>query len=1116
MNRIDFIPDRRQRELAETTFDRNVVVIAGAGTGKTTLLVNRLIHLLIKEPSPVPINRIVALTFTNKAATEMKIRLHERLSALIQPAGEPTGPANGGAISLQRLRERYRISTEEINRRAMAALDDLEKAQIGTLHSFAAHLLRLHPLESALDPAFQEDDGSRFEEHFTTTWDVWIDRELGRQGEHHALWRTILRTTTVESLRILARALCNELVDLGTLAFQLETARLDPAILEWLKDMRTHTEQLLDQYRQPKRRKVDEMLASATALFTLLLERGGGGQEFLPAEDRAWLSKETGSIVAGWEKSDFKQAARLIQYAKELLTVDHTYFIDLLKLLVPLVTEIRASFAARGWLSFDGLLARAHTLLRDHPVVRRRVKQEYLAVLVDEFQDTDPVQYEIILAVSEQQGHHSAAWQDMPLEPGKLFVVGDPKQSIYAFRRADIEAFDRVVQKIDSEQGTVLTLTTNFRSDATVIEPVNEVFDRLFRRRLHVQPSNVHLEADPCRPPSPLKTGVRFQLAGPRKDEEPFDAGGATRAESEVLARWLKEDILCRPSVRPGHVGLLFRKLTQADFYLDALRRYGIPYVIEGEKHFYRRQEVIDLINVLRVLANPHDVVALTGILRAPLGGLTDRELYELRQAGYFNLLQSETLESWSHPRSTMVRRLYRRLAELHHEVAVLTLPEVIQLVFDRLDLLNLAAASLHGEQAVANLLKVKHAAIGLANRPHMTLSGFVDVMVTRVDEQPDEAESPLAEESLEAVHVLTIHKAKGLEFPIVILPGLHQQTGRERSLPAVAHDWSSGQYGLTLGDRRTFGSILSQEKLTVREEAERCRVLYVGMTRAKHVLVLSGGVTVRSVGETVLGMLQEIGEGELGSPETQALKIGASLIPQQVIEAPDRKRPTVLSGGPGLSPIDPGAIATLWQARTSNWAKANRTLRHLTPTELDETLDTRSGGPRWAGHDRDHSRWVGILAHRILERWDYTQDPVRLFDRIPPTVLTWLSGDEPTSLSKVTDSLKELFGSFIRSKLYGRLATATILGREIPFIMPWNEEQVMEGVIDLIYRLDGRIWIGDYKTDQVTATETQDRAGLYHHQATVYRIAASRCLNIPSVSFEFLFLRPCVRVEVA
>lgn len=197
------MPDRAARQAAETTFDRNVVVVAGAGTGKTTLLVNRLVHLLMKEPAPVSITQVVALTFTNKAATEMKVRLRERLTILAHPQADSLRATDGGAVSKSDLQERYGLSGDAIATRAKSALQELEKAQIGTLHSFAAHLLRLHPLESGVDPDFKEDDGSRFEEQFTAAWDAWLDQELSQAGQHHPLWRSILSSTMLDEVRSL-------------------------------------------------------------------------------------------------------------------------------------------------------------------------------------------------------------------------------------------------------------------------------------------------------------------------------------------------------------------------------------------------------------------------------------------------------------------------------------------------------------------------------------------------------------------------------------------------------------------------------------------------------------------------------------------------------------------------------------------------------------------------------------------------------------------------------------------------------------------------------------------------------------------------------------------------
>ncbi|MDH4153900.1 MAG: UvrD-helicase domain-containing protein [Nitrospira sp.] len=1115
MSSLYEIPDRAAREAAETTFDRNVVVIAGAGTGKTTLLVNRLVHLVMKEPRPVPITQVVALTFTNKAALEMKVRLRERLMWLADPRTDGARAQDGGAVSAQDLQERYGITRGEIAVRARAGLADIEKAQIGTLHSFAAHLLRLHPLESGVDPDFQEDDGLRFEEHFTQAWDVWIDQELSRQGANHDQWRRLLGVTTLEEVRTLAHALSSELVDLSLLQKQLAQDSVSPNVVRWVGERADRAHALLKTYDRPKRRKIEEMLGASVSLLTRVANEGPSALQQLDVSTRDWLSKDVGSKVKDWDEAEFQEAKRLIQASQSLLDVDHGLFEDLLKLLSPLVASIRSSFVDKGWLSFDGLLARARALLHEHPRVREGIKREYRAVLVDEFQDTDPIQYEIILAVSEQLGCYETAWQDMRLDSGKLFIVGDPKQSIYAFRRADIEAFDRVVDKITQGGGVVQTLTTNFRSAAAVLDPVNDIFDRLFVHHPLVQPANVRLEVRPHRRPSTMEAGVQLLVTTPADGDEPFDADLAVRAEGEVLARWLKDEILSRPNIVAGQVALLFRKLTQADAYLDALRRHNISYVIEGEKHFYRRQEVIDLVNVLRVLDHPHDRIALTGLLRSPLGGLTDRELFEFHDASQLEYRLWTKLDSFDHPRAAAIRRLYEQLSWLHQAVPAVPLADAIQVIFDRLPLLESAAASLHGEQAVANLLKVKQTAAALSDRATMTLSAFIELMVERLEEQPEEAESPLAEESSNAVQILTIHKAKGLEFPIVVLPGLHQGTGRDRTVPHVAHDWSSGIYGLSLGSKRTIGAVLAQAKFAVREEAERRRVFYVGMTRAKELLVLSGGKVARSVGETTFEWLQQIGTGQVGEVATQELSIGASTIPHRVVHAPERtwQRQSFTTENPAIS-IDVSSIARLWEQRKERWSAVGETEWHLTPTSMVQCEGRPRAPSRSKRQLREVGRLTGIAAHRLLERWSFSSPPSGLVEQIGPVLQEVLQSEEQSLLPTITDSLRELFTAFGKSKLYGRLQSAQILGREVPFIMPWGDRQVMEGVIDLLYRFDGELWIADYKTDLVSADQAAERAEQYRPQGRVYMSAVEQALGVKP-RFHCLFLRCGAAVEL-
>ncbi len=1110
------LTDSQDRLLAETTWDRNVVVVAGAGTGKTTILVNRILNLLLREPNPLAIAEVVALTFTNKAATEMKQRLRAQLLRLTEQTDD----------LIATFRTRYHLSAEQVAERARTALEQMEKAQIGTLHSFAAHLLRLHPLESGVDPSFQEDDGSRFKELFYSSWDRWLDDELGLDGPQHARWRLVLAGASLDDLQQFTAALAGDFVDLDELDRQCRSNSLEGAFRDWVVATHGRATTILAAQDRPKRRKAEQMLAAAVQLLAFLLEKGPLRLDDFAQDERAVLEKDLGKPPAGWDEGTFQEMSSIIGLAQQLLTVNQTYFQEVVTLVRPFLDQVRQGFHTSGWIAFDGLLARAKILLRDHPAVRARIKQTYRAILVDEFQDTDPVQYEIILYLGERAGSHQTAWQDVDLEPGKLFIVGDPKQSIYAFRRADIEAFVRVVEKIRAGGGGVYSLVTNFRSDGAVLDVVNNVFDRLFHATEHVQPANERLAARPQRKPEVSLSGAQLRLVTPGEDEEEFDVQAATRAEAEALARWLKEELFVGTTVtdrdrregplQPGHIALIFRKLTQAQVYLDALRRYDIAYITDGEKHFYRRQEIIDVVNLLRVIDNPHDTIALVGVLRSPLGGMADGDLLALQQIEGLDYQQRERLSGWNHPQAKMVTQLYERLADLHQLAPLRAVPDAIDLIFEQLPVLELAAASLHGEQAVANLRKTRDMAEALADRPHLTLTGFVDVMMTRVDEQPDEAESALAEESLDAVRVLTIHKAKGLEFPVVILPGLHQGSKNLRKGPSIHHDWSSRCYSLQMGGQSNLGALLVDMKMAAREEAEQRRLLYVGMTRARDLLVLSGGQTSKPGHDTVLSLLGEALSDEPTLSMDGQICIGTSRLTRVITQAAvaaRRHRPEprlAVAPAPALGPI-----LIRRHARQVEWEQRRMTPRRLTPsglvgskpeTPLYRTVSTR---------DADLARLIGVCAHAVLERWDFTRPRFDVSEVIEQACRRYIAQDHLQLMAAVREDLTGLFETFLSSEPYARLQRATVLGREVPFVMPVGEDQMMEGVIDVIYRLDDRIWIADYKTDDVAAADVQTSADRYRSQAERYSRAVASALGLSALSFQFIFLRPGVAVNV-
>lgn len=1124
------IPDQAAREAAATTFDRNVVVIAGAGTGKTTLLVNRLLYLLMRRADPLDLSRIVALTFTNKAATEMKLRLRERLRSLVSLEGRDNPATGSGTVSIADLRLRFGWTTDEIVARAEAALRDIEKAQIGTLHSFAAHLLRLYPIEAGVSPTFQTDeDGSRFEEHFTAEWELWLDRELGLSGSDHGRWRLLLAAFSLEDLRQLAYSLHSDLIDLDGLRAQITENGLNQVLRDWFAERKAQAARLLARYDGPKRRKIESMLATIVDLFDLLLDDGLDGIHALPPDSHELLAKELGKAPNGWAEEDFEEAESLQRIANRLLKVDQGLLGQLLEVLAPFIRAVRKSFLDTGWLTFDGLVGKARSLLRDYPMIREQLKRDYRALLVDEFQDTDPVQYEIVLYLAERLGEQSTSWRTIELESGKLFIVGDPKQSIYAFRRADIEAFDHVVERLEQGGALRCELATNFRSHAQVLDLVNGVFNRLLVAQPSVQPPNVPLTVQPNRSSQFRDTGVELRLVQ-SEEEGDLDSAAATRVEAEHLAsmisRWLTptepggEAAVAGTRLRPGHIALLFRKLTQAEEYLEALRRHDIQYIIDGEKHFYRRQEVIDLVNILRCIENPHDRIALVGVLRSPIGGLPDSALVSLQEARAWDYREPGRLSTWTSPHVEPLRRLYAVLARLHEAAPRCPLPQVMDLVFQQLPLLELAAASIHGEQAVANLLKIRQMAADLADRPALTLNGFVELMLERLREQPDEAESALSEDTLDAVRVLTIHKAKGLEFPLVILAGLHHGDGAGRgpARPQIWHDWSTGTQGLDFGGLCTAGAVLVAEKARIREQAERRRLFYVGMTRARESLVLSGALPKRRVRGALLDLLEQAAGAEFSGIGQGGLSVGGVALRHTILKGEDRfpsrerPQPTMLEE----NAVDQ-ALCDRWVQRDRVWEEHRSQSLIISPSDFIRkpaplpfsTIEPRQGRGSTSGTA------IGTIVHRILQYWDFTADAERQVAAISSASLA-IEEQESTTRQAIVADVQALLHTFIQSPAYARLRQATVIGREMPFLIPWHDgRQILEGAIDILYRIEGKLWIADYKTDMIPLDQVTARADLYREQARLYREAVTQSLGEPVAGFEFIFLRLGVTVPV-
>jgi len=1117
--------DAGDRQAAVATFDRNLVVTAGAGTGKTTLLIDRLVHLLLRNPQPLKITEIVALTFTNKAADEMKLRLRQRLQAFldIQLDRKPANDAEDKTKSdVEILIALYQLSKDELDNRIHDALRNMERSDIGTIHSFAANLLRLYPLEAGVDPQFHEDDGAAFDRVFDDHWDLWLDQELSLRSPHADDWQKILPRCRLDHIKGLAKSIASETVDLRQNA---NGANAVPAAMrDWLAKLESKAAALIE--RHPEDRVNERLVRAAHAVIG---EFKKAGQRLNPAVEECVLltEKAISRNTQGWSPEDSTEAQELVRAAKGLVRVDGELTRMLWRLLVPSVEDFRVRFIREGHLSFDGLLVRARNLVRDQGRVRADLKRRYRAILIDEFQDTDPIQYEILLYLAEQLGQAATDWRQVKVVAGKIFVVGDPKQSIYAFRRADIEAYLEVVEKIiKAQNGVECRLTTNFRSNAAILDGVNGAFENLIQAQEGVQPPYIAIHPAPGRITAPSdipKLLVRKIVA----DRE-INAEAARHLEGESLARWLKDQILGKITIlntrdekvhaQPKDVAILLRKLTDIHDYLEPLRRQGIRYVVEGERHFYAAKEIIDAVNLLRAVENPHDRLALVGVLRSPLGGLTDQQIYELHRYNLLDYRIAKKVAGNDFPPTLVL--LYETLTRLHDEIRSMPIGTAVAHVFATLPVELLAACYFHGEQAVANLQKLAQQAELLGREGLTTLKEAIRQLEKRVLDVKDEGESALAEENLDAVRIMSIHKSKGLEFPIVILAGCQAGIEGGRNADAEAmFDWSTGLTGIRIGSISDLAGLYIAEKTRLRNTEEQKRLLYVAMTRARENLIISCAPSGRSSSGSFLSMIDDtLNDGIADAETSKSVSLGAGMVEIEVVSerltAPDRAK-TKSKGNKKTTNWQ--SFIDTWARRTSAYKTAQQAAPFLTPTLLkrqEEALTEARSKMDGRIYRQTPALVVGDLAHRFLQNWQFTGAFKEFKGQLHDFIAHTLPSEFEPSRREIETELEDIFHVFFRSKVYAELTGSRIVGREVPLLMPWNG-QIMEGVIDLIYEKNGLLYLADYKTDRITQDQLAEGAARYRHQAEIYSRAVKQSLGRELAAFKIIFLRLGEAVEL-
>ena len=841
-------PRQENRELIAEALDRTLIVEAAAGTGKTTELVGRIVALI--EHRRATIGQIVAVTFSEKAAGELKLRLREEL---------------------ERARSR-RADDPEAGRLLDAAVHDFEEAHISTIHTFCADLLRERPVEAHVDPAFTVLTDTQADRLFDEVFTAWLQDQLAKpqEGVRRSLRRPVKwrfdddnDDGPIERLRTAARGL-REWRD-------HDAPWRRPAYdrQSMIRALAVQLKAFADLVSKPIKR--DDKFAASTAaarVASLDLER----QKRMVGDmvpDGVWDGWEA-ALIGLAENRDFAHprkgtgGAFAIGVTREDAIAAHGALLQALRdfrdladadLAALLHEEMRACLARyeerkheAGALDFLDLLIKARNLVCDNADVCREFRERFRVILVDEFQDTDPLQAELLLCL--------AGKGDGTLRPGALFIVGDPKQSIYRFRRADVGAYRRIADRLGADGASAVTLQTSFRSVPEIQHFVNAAFqdemngdlESLQAEYVPLLPHRGDVPEQPAIVALPIAYPYGKSVYGPPQvtqtalnEAQPTAIGAFVAWLLSPECTWTVAEGATRRKIVASDVCLLFRRFLHfgkdiTRDYVDSLEARGIPHLLVGGKTFHEREEVDAVRTALTAIEWPEDELSVYATLHGPLFAIGEEELLEYHSIarGFHPYRVPDGLPDRLQPAAKALLALRELHAARNHRPVADTIGRLIAMTRAHACFILWRG----GEQVLANVLHISDLARRYEAEGGLSFRGFVD-MLHDASSRADSPEAPILEEGSDGVRLMTVHKAKGLEFPVVILADIACKLSLEDASRYL--DPAKRLCAVRIGGWSPLDLQEHNDEEARRDQAEGVRLAYVAATRARDLLVVPG-----------------------------------------------------------------------------------------------------------------------------------------------------------------------------------------------------------------------------------------------------------------------------------
>jgi ATP-dependent helicase/nuclease subunit A len=1075
--------DEEARRIARQVFDRPLVLEAGAGTGKTTTLVARVLAWTLGEgwrrnegQAPHVLARVVAITFTEAAAAQM--------GALVRAAWRTLAE---GKDVLGFVAEELEAPRDELGRRAQALLFAADHLRFTTIHAFCRQLLVRWAMPAGQHPSPTIDAEevavrAAADEALAGA----MARVYGQPGDQAFLYlaqRGIGPAPIVEA----ATTLLQQGVPLAILAQDpLAPERVRGFVTE-LHRQATEMAALLAPIRGQRQAKganealaLVERLAALSAGAGLAAWRSAAAKECRKLADWSKLKfSQTESNLLGGRCDRISELAPPIRLAVAALQQADPELLAAARAAVGTVaTAASEALARRGVLSFDQLLRRARDLLRDDEGVRRAVRAGIDQLLVDEFQDTNDVQCEIV------------AWLALdgpPAERPGLFLVGDPKQSIFGWREADLRAYDAFLQRVAQAGGERHALVRNFRSLPPILAEVARTLGPNMRREYGVQPEFVPLV--PTRDDG-AGPAVEHWVAWDRQDGPRTNAKDARRLEAKAIAADI--DALRARGVPLREVAILLRSRGDLDLYLGALRERDLPFVVDRDDSYYQRREVQDLAATLRAILDPGDQLALLTYLRAPFVGAPDPALLPLWSSGRDVDAAAREIPpdapalppGWQES----VRDGLVALDELRDALRNEPADRFLRRLRSRLLPEAVAAARYLGAYRLANVQEFFRQVEAAFRDPERSPEELLRELQRGVAGQRRREEGKPCDDTLDAVRVLTIHGAKGLEFQHVYLADLHRRAKDADPQANFVAETEAGCEIALLG-ARSLGCAALDRRREVVEAAEAVRLLYVATTRSKDRLVLSGCWPLERL-ELRPGIPDLEREFIGRKPGEEAVVVDEFGVPWRLLDAPEDLRSPATPRAPPIpyevAEAHERELAALRDQAARRQARPFVASVTAAPS-ADEDDDDRPRR-RSRGRARDVAAASGTLVHKALERFPESLQR--------PQIEALLPGAPKEAVDDALALLVRFAASPVGRKLRDLLPHG--LARELPFVLVADPDGgsgpvgASFGTIDLVYRdpATDEVVVADYKTD-TEVTPEQHRAQLDAYAKAVQRAFA-------------------------